>query len=236
MSESQLYSAYRRSIAPDADAFGNFPKETKVCEITEPMCNDYIKIRNYYMALPYNFMMGDSDWSSVKNTVELATAIRFGMEWDMNKQADVALTDPAFHTQMYIRFHKYLMQKVMYQATQLVAEFHSAAFTTRFLSTYAFDDLKELRNAESKLELIKKSREQAKSLKEKIDKLNVISAAKYMFDINENKGPKHINREMFIKLFKQDYNPKMVQILKSEGVYLGDPKNVEFNQINKNRW
>jgi len=100
----------------------------------------------------------------------------------------------------------------------------------------AFDNLKELRNAESKLELIKKSREQAKSLKEKIDKLNVISAAKYMFDINENKGPKHINREMFIKLFKQDYNPKMVQILKSEGVYLGDPKNVEFNQINKNRW
>ena len=236
MSESQLYSAYRRSITPDSDAFGNFPKEIKVCEITEPLCNDSIKLRNYYMALPYNFMMGNSDWSSVKNTVELATAIRFGMEWDMNKQADIALTDPAFHTQMYIRFHKYLMQKVMYQATQLVAEFHSAAFTTRFLSTYAFDDLKELRNAESKVELIKNSHEQAKALKKQIDRLDVISAAKYMFEINENKGPLHINREMFIKLFEQDYNPKMVQILKNEGVYLGDPKNVEFSQLNKNRW
>ncbi len=234
MSESQLYSAYRRSIAPDADAFGNFPKETKVCEITEPMCNDYIKIRNYYMALPYNFMMGDDDWISVRNTVELATAIRFGMEWDINKQADVALTDPAFHTQMYIRFHKYLMQKVMYDATQLVAEFHSAAFTTRFLSTYAFDDLKELRNVESKRELLKKSHEQAKKLKEQIDKLNPTRASIDMALINENTGPLHINREMFIKLFKQDYNPKMVQILKNEGVYLGDSKNVQFNQVNKN--
>ena len=234
MSESQLYSAYRRSITPDSDAFGNFPKEIKVCEITEPLCNDYIKLRNYYMALPYNFMMGNSDWSSVKNTVELATAIRFGMEWDMNKQADIALTDPAFHTQMYIRFHKYLMQKVMYDATQLVAEFHSAAFTARFLSTYAFDDLKELRNVETKREFIKKSYEQAKKLKEQIDKLNPTRASIDMALINENTGPLHINREMFIKLFKQDYNPKMVQILKNEGVYLGDSKNVQFNQVNKN--
>lgn len=44
---------------------------------------------------------------------------------------------------------------------------------------------------------------------------------------NPYKGPLHINRSMFKKVFNQDYNPRMVQILHDEGIYKGDPLNVE---------
>lgn len=236
MSKSKLNSAYSRYISDNSEASYNYPKEDEICEVTEPLCNDYVKLRNYYIAKPYNFMMGLKDWNSISNTVEIATAIRFGMEIDMKKQVDSNIWDPAFHTQMYIKFHKYLMQKVMYQASKVVAEFLSATFSTRFLSTFSFDNIKELRNAECSAELAKKSLGEAKKIKANIDKLNVLSAARDMFLINENAGPLHINIDMFIKLFNQDYNPNMVQVLKESGVYLGDPKNVQFNLLNKNSW
>lgn len=81
-----------------------------------------------------------------------------------------------------------------------------------------------------------KNRLERQKIKANIDKLNVLSAARDMFLINENAGPLHINIDMFIKLFNQDYNPNMVQVLKESGVYLGDPKNVQFNLLNKNSW
>lgn len=40
------------------------------------------------------------------------------------------------------------------------------------------------------------------------------------------------NKNMFIDVFKQDFNPNMIQILKSQGLYLGDPVNVMYKKIN----
>lgn len=53
-----------------------------------------------------------------------------------------------------------------------------------------------------------------------------------MFLIQNNKGPITINKNMFIDVFKQDFNPNMIQILKSQGLYLGDPVNVMYKKIN----
>lgn len=231
MTNSKLASAYSRTISPNSEAWGAFPSEKKVCEITEPLCNDHIKIRNYYMARPYNFMMNLNQWSQVSNTIELLTAIRFGMEWDVNKLPDEHIGDPAFHTQMYIKFHKYLMRNVMREASKIVGEFQQAAFKARFLTTFAIEEIKDIRNLETTAEQIKTSYEKAKELKGQIDSINVTQATRDMFMIQNNKGPFTINRDMFIAIFRQDFNPKMVNIMKNQGIYLGDPDNVTFKKF-----
>ena len=40
-----------------------------------------------------------------------------------------------------------------------------------------------------------------------------------------------VTRDMFIAIFKQDFNPKMVNIMKNQGIYLGDPDNVTFKKF-----
>ena len=57
-----------------------------------------------------------------------------------------------------------------------------------------------------------------KALKDQIDSINIIEATRDMFLINENAGPLTINREMFIKVFNQDFHPEMVNIMKEQRV------------------
>lgn len=231
MADSKLASAYSRAISQNSEAWDAFPQEKKFCEITEPLCNEHIKMRNYYMARPYNFMMNLSQWTQVSNKIELLTAIRFGMEWDTNKLPDGNLADPAFHTQMYIKFHKYLMKNVMREAPKIVAEFQQAIFKARFMTTFAIDEIKDIRNLEKREDQIKAGYEKAKELKAQIDTINVVDAARDMFLIQNNKGPLSINRDMFIKVFNQDFNPNMIKVMRQQGIYLGDPDNVAFKRI-----
>ena len=120
METTKLASAYSRIISGNSNIWEAFPEEKKVCEFSEPLCNSVIKVRNYYIARPYNFLMSLDQWSSITNKIELLTAIRFGMEWDTNNLPEGYLSDPAFHTQMYIKFHNYLMKNVMREAPKIV--------------------------------------------------------------------------------------------------------------------
>lgn len=230
METTKLASAYSRTISGKSNAWVAFPEEKNVCEFSEPLCNNSIKVRNYYVTRPYNFMMNLDQWSSITNKIELLTAIRFGMEWDTNNFPEGYLSDPAFHTQMYIKFHKYLMKNVMREAPKIVAEFQKAVFKARFLMTFTIDEVKDIPHLKTHDQL-QSALMKAKNLQNQIDKINVIDATRDMFLIQNNRGPITINRNMFIDVFKQDFNPHMIQILKSQGIYLGDPDNVLYKKI-----
>ncbi|WP_228284163.1 hypothetical protein [Acinetobacter sp. A2] len=60
----------------------------------------------------------------------------------------------------------------------------------------------------------------------------MIDATRDILLIQNNKEPITINRNMFVDVFKQNFNPHMIQILKSQGIYLGDPDNVIYKKIN----
>lgn len=230
METTKLASAYSRTISGKSNAWVAFPEEKNVCEFSEPLCNNIIKVRNYYVTRPYNFMMNLDQWSSITNKIELLTAIRFGMEWDTNNFPEGYLSDPAFHAQMYIKFHKYLMKNVMREAPKIVAEFQKAVFKARFLMTFTIDEVKDIPHLKTHDQL-QSALMKAKNLQNQIDKINVIDATRDMFLIQNNRGPITINRNMFIDVFKQDFNPHMIQILKSQGIYLGDPDNVLYKKI-----
>ncbi len=230
METTKLASAYSRTISGKSNAWVAFPEEKNVCEFSEPLCNNIIKVRNYYVTRPYNFMMNLDQWSSITNKIELLTAIRFGMEWDTNNFPEGYLSDPAFHTQMYIKFHKYLMKNVIREAPKIVAEFQKAVFKARFLMTFTIDEVKDIPHLKTHDQL-QSALMKAKNLQNQIDKINVIDATRDMFLIQNNRGPITINRNMFIDVFKQDFNPHMIQILKSQGIYLGDPDNVLYKKI-----
>lgn len=230
METTKLASAYSRTISGKSNAWVAFPEEKNVCEFSEPLCNNIIKVRNYYVTRPYNFMMNLDQWASITNKIELLTAIRFGMEWDTNNFPEGYLSDPAFHTQMYIKFHKYLMKNVMREAPKIVAEFQKAVFKARFLMTFTIDEVKDIPHLKTHDQL-QSALMKAKNLQNQIDKINVIDATRDMFLIQNNRGPITINRNMFIDVFKQDFNPHMIQILKSQGIYLGDPDNVLYKKI-----
>lgn len=231
METTKLASAYSRIISGNSNIWEAFPEEKKVCEFSELLCNSVIKVRNYYIARPYNFLMSLDQWSSITNKIELLTAIRFGMEWDTNNLPEGYLSDPAFHTQMYIKFHNYLMKNVMREAPKIVAEFQKAVFKARFLTTFTIDEVKDIPYLNTQDQL-KSALIKAKKLQNQIDKINIVDATRDMFLIQNNKGPITINKNMFIDVFKQDFNPNMIQILKSQGLYLGDPVNVMYKKIN----
>lgn len=222
--------SHDRNVYPEAMA--GFPKEQKVCVITEPLCNQYIKERNYYIARPYNFMMDVTSWFEVENTIELLMAIRFGMEYDVNTFPKDFMFDTAFHTQMYIKFHNYVLKHSLKEIPKIVGEFQQTAFKVRFLSTFAVNDLRELRN----LGPFAQSMGAVKALsdlKEILSKLDVREATIDLALLQDNKGPLHINRNMFKKIFKKDFNAGMLQILRNQGIYKGDPKNVEYSEFDR---
>ncbi|MFB0550797.1 hypothetical protein ACET1S_18275 [Acinetobacter baumannii] len=225
MSDKNLRDPYNRHLSDSSPAWDAYPHEEKVCVITEPLCNDHIKIRNYYMARPYNFMMRINQWAEVANTIELLMAVRFGMEWDMNKFDDRLLSDPGFHTQMYIRFHNYVLKHAMKEGARIVGEFQQTAFKVRFLSAFAVDELLELRNL-SKFDQGKEIYGKIQDLKDTFAKLNAARASVDLAQLRMNDGPLFINRDMFKKVFNQDFNPKMIQIMKQSREYPGDPINV----------
>lgn len=220
-----------RKVSPDSMA--GFPAEQKVCVITEPLCNQYIKERNYYMARPYNFLLDIDQWSEVaQNSIEMLMAIRFGMEYDINTFPDGFMFDIAFHTQMYIKFHNYILKHSLKEIPKIVGEFQQTAFKVRFLSTFAVNDLLELRNL-GPFAQGKGTIKALNDLKKTVSKLNVANATVDLEELTKNGGPLHINRNMFKRIFKKDFNAGMVQILRNEGIYKGDPTNVQYSEFDK---
>jgi hypothetical protein len=224
-----MTTPHDRNVYPDSMA--GFPTEQKVCVITKPLCNQYIKERNYYLARPYNFLLDIEQWSEVaQNGIELLMAVRFGMEYDVNTFPDGFMHDIAFHTQMYLKFHNYVLKHSLKEIPKIVGEFQQTAFKVRFLSTFAVNDLRELRN----LGPFAQGKGAVKSLKDlnkTLSKLNVLNATRDLELLAKNGGPLHINRDMFKRVFKKDFNPRMVQIFKDQRIYKGDPNNVQANEF-----
>lgn len=229
MSEN-LRNSYNRWTHPDSLEFP--PQEQKVCVITEPLCNQYIKARNYYVAQPYNFMIGIEEWVNIKNSIELLMAVRFGMEYDVNTFPDGYIHDTAFHTQMYIKFHNYVLKHSLKEIPKFVGEFQQTAFKVRFLSTFTVNDLRELRNV-GPFAQGKGAVKAIKDLQKTVSRLNVVEATRDLENLTLNGGPLHINRLMFKRVFKQDFHPGMVQILRNQGIYRGDPENVRYAEFDK---
>lgn len=225
-----MTTPHDRKVYPDSMV--GYPAEQKVCVITEPLCNQYIKERNYYIARPYNFMMDATNWFDVENTIELLMAVRFGMEYDVNTFPDGYMFDTAFHTQMYIKFHNYVLKHSLKEIPKIVGEFQQTAFKVRFLSTFAVNDLRELRNL-APFAQGKGAVKALNDLKKTLSKLDVREATIDLALLQDNKGPIHINRNMFKKIFKKDFNAGMLQILRNQGIYKGDPKNVEFSEFDR---
>lgn len=229
-----LNNPYNRYLFTDSPAWDAFPNEQKVCVITEPLCNPYIKVRNYDMARPYNFMLSIDQWKEVsQNKIELLMAIRFGMEWDTKQYPESQLADLGFHTQMYIRFHQYVLKHSIKEAARIVAEFEQTAFKVRFLSAFAVGDLLELRNVDPFAQG-KGALTNLNALKKTINKLNVTDTISDLASLQDNGGPLHINRNLFKEVFNQDFNPQMIKILRSQGIYKGDPLNVQQTEFDKN--
>jgi len=126
---------------------------------------------------------------------------------------------------MYVKFHNYLLKHSVKEIPRIVGEFQSTAFKVRFLSTFAVDELLELRNL-SKFDQGKEIYSKIEDLKDTFSKLDVATASEDLALLQMNNGPLHINREMFKKVFNQDFNPKMIQIMKQNREYPGDPHNV----------
>ena len=226
-----MTAPHDRNVYPASMA--GFPTEQKVCVITEPLCNQYIKERNYYLARPYNFLLDIEQWSEVaQNGIELLMAVRFGMEYDVNTFPDGFMHDTAFHTQMYIKFHNYVLKHSLKEIPKIVGEFQQTAFKVRFLSAFAVNDLRELRNL-GPFAQGKGAVKSLKDLQKTVSKLNVVDATRDLRNLAANGGPLHINRLMFKQIFKQDFNPGMVEILRKQGLYKGDPENVQYAEFDK---
>ncbi|XID74528.1 hypothetical protein ACF3NA_08340 [Alkanindiges sp. WGS2144] len=87
-----------------------YPQEIETCEFTEPLCNNYIKVRNIKVIQPYNFFMSPEQWAEVEriNGLEFRLALKFGLENDMRFYSDALTNRLSFHTMMYIKFAEYV--------------------------------------------------------------------------------------------------------------------------------
>ena len=83
---------------------GQFPEDVELCKYNSLTCNPILKVDNYYKAAPYNFFFDSWYWSQAEltNKLEVLLAVRFGLEYDINKLGDSMLSKLSFNTQMYI--------------------------------------------------------------------------------------------------------------------------------------
>ncbi|MCT9166202.1 hypothetical protein B9X71_07785 [Acinetobacter baumannii] len=104
----------------------------------------------------------------------------------------------------------------------IINEFQQTAFKIIFLIAFANVEFLILRTL-SKLDHRNKFYRKIEDLKEKFSKLDAISASVELTELRQNNGPLFINREMFKKVFNQDYNTKVVQIMKENREYNRNP-------------
>ncbi|WP_427837883.1 hypothetical protein ABUS21_11645 [Acinetobacter baumannii] len=105
---------------------------------------------------------------------------------------------------------------------RIINESQQTAFKIIFLIVFANVEFLILRTL-SKLDHDKKFYRKIEDLKEKFSKLDAISANVELIELCQNNGPLFINRE----LFNQDYNNKVVQIMKENR----DPQSVRNQHL-----
>ena len=65
------------------------------------------------------------------NKVEFFLALRFGLEYDINKMGEGMIHKLSFNTMMYIKFQQYVRKHALQDATKLVMQFENSAFSLR---------------------------------------------------------------------------------------------------------
>ena len=109
---------------------GQFPEDVELCKYNSLTCNPILKVGNYYIAAPYNFFFDEDHWKALQeiNKVEFFLALRFGLEYDINKFGDGMINKLSFNTMMYIKFQQYVRKHALKDATKLVMQFEKATF------------------------------------------------------------------------------------------------------------
>ncbi|CAM3587168.1 hypothetical protein VXG46_002028 [Acinetobacter baumannii] len=188
-----------KNIPPNSKAWEGYPSKVESCNVPKPFC--YFQF-DRPIAMPYTFMMSAQQWEYVerRNKLEFLLAVRFGMEYDIAKLNEDVLLSTGFHTGMYVKFQNYLRKHYQKDAAVLMAVFQSNAFTTRFGTSFAIEDLVGLKGA--------------------IDDLRVddIMTGAHMISRRNGHGTQ-INRKMYQQNFNQDYNPTMLKTLAAQGLY-----------------
>lgn len=177
----------------------NWPKKVEQCNVPQPFCIFQFKRE---IVQPYNFMMSKNTWEFLaqKNKLEFLIAVRFCMQFDINKINEDLLYNLSFHTDMYVKFLYYLRKHAEKEVVVAMAEFQSQAFSLRFKNTFAIGDLLSLKNT--------------------IDKLNLSSLIADVTKINRNgKTGTVINRNLFKEIFSFDYDPATLKLLANQGYY-----------------
>lgn len=188
-----------KHIPASSEAWEGFPTKNESCSVPQPFC--FFQF-NRPIAQPYTFMLPAHHWEAVarQNKLEFLLAVRFGMEYDVSKLNEDVLSTTGFHTGMYVKFQHYLKKHYQKDAAILLGLFQQTAFTTRFTTAFAVEDLIGLKGTIEDL---------------RIDKI-MIGA-----DLIAMRGgfATQINRKLYRHLFNQDYNPNMLQTLAQQGLY-----------------
>lgn len=186
-------------IDPKSEAMGAWPKKIESCNVPQPFCTFQFDRK---IVQPYNFMMPQSAWDEVlnKNKLEFLLAIRFGMQYDLNLINESILLNSSFHTDLYVKFQYFIKKHALKDMAVLMGEFQSQVFLTRFKTTFAVQDLVSLKGKIEKLDPTRLMR-------------NAIELAK-----NDYIGTV-INRQLYNKIFNQDYDLAALKLLSSQGYY-----------------
>lgn len=184
---------------------GQFPENVEMCNYPSLTCNPILKIGNYYIATPYNFFFDSWHWKQAEavNKLEVMFAVRFGLEYDINKLGDGMISKLSFNTQMYIKFSEYVRKHSLKEAVKIISEFEDAAFSLRLKTAFSPADAMLLLK-------VKKS----------------LSVTQVLMDVRalaeNNYCPLYVNRQTFNKIFKTDFHAGMVKQLTNDRIYRGE--------------
>ncbi|MFW1942034.1 hypothetical protein ACG93R_00755 [Acinetobacter guillouiae] len=184
---------------------GQFPEDVELCNYTSLTCNPILKVGNYYIAAPYNFFFDSWYWEQAQkvNKLEALLAVRFGLEYDINKLGDGMISKLSFNTQMYIKFSQYVKKHAKKEAFQIIHEFEKTAFSLKVKTGFSPTDVMLILG-----------------IKKALSTPQVIVDAKALAD--NNFCPLYINRQTFNQIFKTDYHAGMLKQLTNDRTYRGE--------------
>ena len=184
---------------------GQFPEDVELCNYTSLTCNPILKVGNYYIAAPYNFFFDSWYWEQAQkvNKLEALLAVRFGLEYDINKLGDGMISKLSFNTQMYIKFSQYVKKHAKKEAFQIIHEFEKTAFSLKVKTGFSPTDVMLILG-----------------IKKALSTPQVIVDAKALAD--NNFCPLYINRQTFNQIFKTYYHAGMLKQVTNDRTYRGE--------------
>ncbi|MFW1734580.1 hypothetical protein ACG94V_10600 [Acinetobacter sp. ULE_I001] len=193
---------------------GMFPRDVEVCNYPSVTCNPAFKVGNYYIAAPYNFFFDEDHWQRLERTnkVEFLLALRFGMEYDINKFGDGMINKLSFNTMMYVKFQQYVRKHSMHEASKLVAQFQKQTFSIRLKTGFSFFDVLAVIGIAKNI-----------TVPETIVHLRQLA--------ENNHCPLYVNRSTFKNIFNEDYHSGMLKQLTGDGTYKGEGSVVDLKQF-----